>query len=116
MMNGFNNRQPVPIYGTNQVQGWAGAQQFEMAANQIAILVDSTATEKPIIFFKSTNEYGAIKSLRAYECEEITERLQANQNGGIDMSKYATRDEIYDIVAKAIRDTVGGTGNEPTTK
>lgn len=100
-------KQPV-VYGTNQASGFQAAQQFEMAPNQFCIIVDSTAIEKPIIFFKSTNEYGMIKSFKAFECIDITDKLMSNQNGGIDMSKYATKDEIYDIVAKAIKDTVGG--------
>lgn len=102
-------KQPV-VYGTNQAVGIAGAQQFEMAPNQFCIIVDSTAIEKPIIFFKSTNEYGMVKSLIAYECNDIIQKLLSNQNGvpAIDLSKYATKDEVYDMVVKAINDTLGG--------
>lgn len=109
MPNGIM-KQPV-IYGTNQAAGFQAAQQFEMAPNQFCIIVDSTAIEKPVIFFKSTNEYGMIKSFEAYECVRITDKLLQNQNGVPDMSKYATKEEIYDIVKKAINDTVGGSSS-----
>lgn len=102
---------PQPIYGTNLVDGWQGAQSFEMIPNQIAILVDRSSSI-PRIYFKSSNEYGMTKALTAYECNDITAQLQNNQNGYTDMSKYATKEEIAEIVKKAIDDMLGGSKNE----
>lgn len=113
--NNFGKQQL--IYGTNQIAGFQAVQQVEMLPNQICIFVDSTATEIPRIFFKSTNEYGMTKNLIAYECNDITAKLmQGLQNGGFDPSKYPTRDEIYDIVTKAINDSIGGKTNESNAK
>lgn len=109
MMNNFNKQNP--IYGANMVDGWVGAQMFEMIPNQIAILVDRTS-QVPVVFFKSSNEYGMTKSLIAYECNDVTAKYQNNQNGVPDMSKYATRDEIADIVKSAINDLLGGKKDE----
>lgn len=114
MMNNNFNRQN-PIYGANMVDGWLGAQSFEMIPNQIAILVDRTS-QVPVVFFKSSNEYGMTKSLIAYECSDVTARYQNNQNGGLDPSKYATRDEIADIVKSAINELLGGKTSEPNGK
>lgn len=102
---------PQPIYGTNLVDGWQGAQSFEMIPNQTAILVDRSSSV-PRIYFKSSNEYGMTKALTAYECTDITAQLQNNQNGVFDMSKYATKDEISDIVKAAITEILGGKPNE----
>ena len=112
MMPGFNKMNP--IYGTNLVDGWQGAQSFEMLPNQTAILVDRSSTV-PRIYFKSSNEYGMTKTLTAYECTDITAQLQSNQNGGFDMSKYATKEEISEIVKNAINEMLGGKKNEPVS-
>ena len=109
MMNNFNK--PNPIYGVNLVDGWMGAQSFEMIPNQTAVLVDRTS-QVPTVFLKSSNEYGMTKSLVAYECKDVTSRYQNNQNGVLDPSKYATRDEIADIVKSAINELLGGKTNE----
>ena len=108
-MNNFNK--PNPIYGANMVDGWLGAQSFEMIPNQIAILVDRTS-QVPVVFFKSSNEYGMTKSLIAYECNDVTQRYVNNQNGVPDMSKYATKEEISDIVKSAINELLGGKSGE----
>ena len=109
MMNNFNKQNPT--YGVNLVDGWNGAQTFEMIPNQTAVLIDRTA-QVPVVFLKSSNEYGMTKSLIAYECKDITSRSLNNQNGVPDMSKYATRDEIADIVKSAINDLLGGKKDE----
>ena len=114
MMNNNFNR-PNPIYGVNLVDGWSGAQQFEMIPNQTAVLIDRTS-QNPIVFMKSSNEYGMTKSLRAWECKDITDQLMNNQNGGVDMSKYATKEEISEIVKKAITEILGGGSNESNGK
>lgn len=113
MMNNSFNR-PNPIYGVNLVDGWNGAQQFEMIPNQTAVLVDRSS-QVPVVFLKSSNEYGMTKSLLAYECKDVTERYQNNQNG-VDMSKYATKEEISEIVKNAITEILGGTTNESNGK
>lgn len=112
MNNSFNR--PNPIYGVNLVDGWNGAQQFEMIPNQTAVLVDRSS-QVPIVFLKSSNEYGMTKSLLAYERKDITARYQNNQNG-VDMSKYATKEEISEIVKNAITEILGGTTNESNGK
>ena len=112
-MNNFNK--PNPIYGVNLVDGWMGAQSFEMIPNQTAVLVDRTS-QVPTVFLKSSNEYGMTKSLVAYECKDVTLRYQNNQNGVLDPSKYATRDEIADIVKSAINELLGGKTNESDGK
>lgn len=113
MMNNNFNR-PNPIYGVNLVDGWTGAQQFEMIPNQSAVLVDRSS-QVPVVFLKSSNEYGMTKSLVAYECKDVTARYQNNQNG-IDMSKYATKEEISEIVKSAITEILGGKTGEPNGK
>ena len=112
MNNNFNR--PNPIYGVNLVDGWAGAQQFEMIPNQSAVLVDRSS-QVPVVFLKSSNEYGMTKSLVAYECKDVTARYQNNQNG-VDMSKYATKEEISEIVKNAITEILGGKTSEPNGK
>lgn len=113
MNNNFNRQNP--IYGVNLVDGWQGAQSFEMIPNQTAVLVDRTS-QKPVVFLKSSNEYGMTKSLLAYECKDITGQYINNQNGMPDMSKYATKEEISEIVKSAINELLGGKTNEPNAQ
>lgn len=47
LMNNFNKQNP--IYGANMVDGWVGAQQFEMIPNQTTVLVEGPGVVTSVV-------------------------------------------------------------------
>lgn len=83
------------------VQGQAGAEAFLVAPGQSVILMDSNA---PVIYFKSADASGRYLPMKTYDLvERITPvKPVPEQVTAIDASLFVKRDEIGELVAKAV--------------
>lgn len=93
--------------GVNWVQGEAGARAWLMGPNMTVPLFD---TERPVIYWKQTDQYGMPLPLRILD---YTERAQNAQSGGLptangNTQQYVTREE-FDEFKLAIK---GGVKND----
>lgn len=92
------------------VQGRAGAEAYLVAPGASVILMDSNA---PVIYFKSADQNGRYLPMKTYDLVERTAQVPTpNTEAGIDTSSFVKRDEISDLVAKAVENYL----NTPTKK
>ena len=93
--------QNIPQNNTFQwVQGRAGAEAYLVAPGGSVILMDSNA---PVIYFKSADQNGRYLPMKTYDLVERTTQVPStNTEGSIDTSSFVKRDEINDLVAKAV--------------
>ena len=93
--------QNIPQNNTFQwVQGRAGAEAYLVAPGGSVILMDSNA---PVIYFKSADQNGRYLPMKTYDLVERTTQVPStNTEGSIDTSSFVKRDEISDLVAKAV--------------
>ena len=82
------------------VQGQAGAEAYPVAPGASVILMDSNA---PVIYYKSADQSGRYLPMKTYDLVERTEPVQGpNEAPSIDTSSFVKRDEIDNLVAKAV--------------
>ena len=82
------------------VQGRAGAEAYLVAPGASVILMDSNA---PVIYFKSADQNGRYLPMKTYDLVERTTQVPTpNTETSIDTSSFVKRDEISDLVAKAV--------------
>lgn len=86
------------------VQGIEGAKAWQLAPNSNILLVDSE--NDGVFYIKITDNVG-MSSLRTFNYVEVTEQPKPSMT---DMSKYVTRDELNEIIAK-----LGGKSNAKST-
>lgn len=97
---GIYQQKPVNNEQNNSfqwVQGKAGAEAYLLGRNQKVILMDSDA---PVIYYKATDADGRYLPMKTYD---LVERKDSNsRQESSDAKSFVYRDEIDDIVTKAI--------------
>lgn len=78
------------------VQGENGAKAYPLGSNCRAFLFDS---EKDIFYIKTTDQSGMPQPLRSFEYSEV---FQKEESGSVDTSAFVTKDELEEIISKAL--------------
>lgn len=97
---GQYSQNPTQINTFQWVQGQAGAEAYLVAPGASVILMDSN---DPVIYFKSADQNGRYLPMKTYDLVERTAQVPtSNTESSIDTSSFVKRDEISDLVAKAV--------------
>lgn len=77
--------------------GREGAMNYPVQAGYEAFLVDE---ENKMFFIKSNDAYGRVCNLREFKYEEVTPKpnVASGTPDGIDLSKYATKEDLNAIL------------------
>lgn len=101
---------PAPRYEINQVKGEAGANNFRMAPNSRAILVDETA---PIIWFARTDSGGYL-TVEPYDIFPHKAQEQVNVNDLAERVKRLEEQYVQQSTSKPKKQRQPATAAEST--
>ena len=85
----------------NMILAWIqggenGAKAYPLGPNCRAFLFDS---EKDVFYIKTTDQSGMSQPLRLFEYSEV---FQKEESGSVDTSAFVTKDELEEIISKAL--------------
>lgn len=97
MMNNANNNLQI-----SYVNGLTGAKGYSVPPNTTIFLMDSDAPQ----FYIKTSDRNGMCTIKAYKFEELQQDNAANMPEKLDLSKYATKEEVAEAIAAAIKQNI----------
>ena len=84
------------------VNGLTGAKGYSVPPNTTIFLMDSDAPQ----FYIKTSDRNGMCTIKAYKFEELQQDNAANMPEKLDLSKYATKEEVAEAIAAAIKQNI----------